>query len=98
MPTSGTLRITRQGNTFRGYYWQSDHWVQLGSVGLFMTPAVAAFEANNFYSYYPGSSQEPAFELHWDNFYAEAEAVVPEPAAMALLVLGGMALIRRRRL
>ena len=35
--------------------------------------------------------------MRFDNFYAQADQIVPEPATPGLLALGGLAATRRRR-
>ncbi len=83
VPLIGKLRIRRQGTTFYGYYWASGAWVLLGQTQHFADPGRASLEANNW-------RDNPAlFELHYDNFHAGAEQIIPSGANTAPEVSAG---------
>jgi hypothetical protein len=80
VPLSGKLRIKRVGTTCYGYYWESDGWTEICSVEAFGTAAFASLVGNNRSNNYPNG----AFEVHWDNFHAEAyEIIGPEAPPVA---------------
>lgn len=87
----GRMRFLRQGNLFTAYYWRDDAWTRVADDIYFTDPAWPRFDTHNYPSFVG------AFEVHWDNFYAEADDIVfvPEPASLGLLALG--ALRHRRR-
>jgi len=72
VPLSGKLRIQRQGNMVYGYYKNltSENWTLLGSgeASTFGTTSYVNLVSNNRSNSYPNG----AFEVHWDNFHAEA--------------------------
>lgn len=72
VPLSGKLRIRREGTTAHGYYWESDHWTQMCSLETFGTAAHVSLVGNNRSNNFPNA----AFEVHWDNFHAEAYEIV----------------------
>lgn len=74
-PLSGRLRIRREGATFYGYYWDSADWSLIGSVDAFDTDGYAVIFDNNWSNNYPPA----AFEVHWDNFHAQADYIPGAP-------------------
>ena len=87
---SGGFKITRVGNDFHGYYQQRGSWVLLGSVTCPWPDLYVGFTI---------SHDEPSFpwvSVDYDNFYVEADQIIAEPVSLSFLVLGGLAMVRRR--
>ena len=74
VPLSGKLRIRREGAMFYGYCWisESESWHLIGQTEQFTGEAYVALWAKNTSPILDGY---PFFELHWDNFHAEAEQI-----------------------
>lgn len=74
-PLTGKLRIRRQGTAFYGYYWSGTIWQSLGSTAGYVGPGHPVIYANNATNP-PHTPQYPAFEVHWDNFHAQADRIL----------------------
>lgn len=95
--TSEILGVTRTGSTMSAWYDRGNGPVVLGSVtsSSFLGPLqveLIIVQAVN----YPLGRPHTALDVAIDNFTATADSIVPEPASLSLLALGGVALIRRR--
>jgi hypothetical protein len=72
VPLTGALRIRRVGSTITGQYWSNGQWVTLGTSSGFTDPARAYIRMDNGDSVI--ASNFPWYEIHWDDFYAEADS------------------------
>jgi len=99
--TSGTLKVQRISGVTTGYFWTGSGWQTIPvptSTGTADTLVGMGFSTFT----HPTAGVRVAF----DNFSVTADqfidpgtggVITPEPATLALLALGGLALIRRRR-
>lgn len=83
--TSGKLRMTRQGNTIEGFYWQNNAWQSIGS---FSDPAYGEDMGVNISvnsgtpSHFSGSTVQAAF----DNFRITNKNISNGPTFLPLLM------------
>jgi hypothetical protein len=82
----GTMRITRVGSVVTGYY----DGIQLYSASYNAESATVAFMLQN-------NGTTDATSVDFYNFSVTADQIVPEPATLSLLLLGGLTMLRRRR-
>ncbi len=92
---SGSLRLTRVGNLYTIYHWQSSDWNPLASGTSVLTGPVDFYLGG-------GTGSEETLGVALDNFWLQADGFnseVPEPASFALVsvALGLAILIRKRR-
>ena len=91
VPLSGALRLERTGSSYSGYYLNSGNWSSMGSFGASTSKGRVYFQIVN---------ESTETEVEWDNFYAEADHITPEPSTLAiwsLLALCGIGYGWRRR-
>jgi hypothetical protein len=86
--TSGTFKITRAGNLVSGYLNDALIW-QTNYTAADLNLASFILQNNN------GSNN--ATSVIFDNFSIEGVNIIPEPATIALLSLGALSLIRRKK-
>lgn len=91
--TSGTLRLQRTGGTISGYYLNGGNW------SLVSSAAISASDVNVSISGWsdPSIFGHQDVRFAFDNFRINSGHFAPEPATVSLLLLGGLAMIRRRR-
>ncbi|HET6457171.1 MAG TPA: PEP-CTERM sorting domain-containing protein, partial [Armatimonadota bacterium] len=97
---SGKLRLTRQGTTIIGYYYQSGAWVSLYSKVVTNADLGVSLRAWSHDTIFPDKEAKVAF----DNFQilqgslVPAVPAIPEPSSLLALASGLMALglVRRR--
>ena len=98
--TAGRLGITREGSTMKAWIDRGSGPVLLGSLtspDLLgpMDVAIYAAQAVN-YDVSPAARPHTALDVRFDNVDITADSIIPEPATLSLLVLGGLAMLRRR--
>ncbi len=96
---SGRFQLERQANTMLAFVDIGAGMVPLGSYSdpAFGGPMTVQLYAAQVVRPATGSRPFSALDVRYDNFYAEAEAIVPEPATLAALGRGVLGLTLRRR-
>ena len=96
--TYGKLGITRVGDTMSAWIDRGSGPILLGSLSSteFLGPMKFQIYAAQVPS--PNSDRpSTAIDVRFDNFSLTANTIIPEPATLLLLGLGGLVLRRRRR-
>jgi hypothetical protein len=94
---TGRLGITRSGSTLSAYLDRGSGPVSLGSVSSSllvgsMNLQILASQAAEQTLGRPHT----ALDVRFDNVEITADSIVPEPTTLSLLLLGGLAMLRRR--
>lgn len=96
--TSGTFRIERTGSTLTSWldYGENSLFIGSNTSSEWLSP-MSVYICDAQYNNGPSQRPHDAIDVRFDNFAATADRIVPEPAALSLLALGGLASLRRKR-
>lgn len=95
---AGKLGITRAGSTLSAWIDRGSGPVFLGSLtsSLLVGPVNVQILASQVVEQ-PFGRPHTALDVRFDNFTVTADSIVPEPATLSLLAIGGIMIMQRRR-
>jgi PEP-CTERM motif len=94
---TGRFGVTRQGQTMGAWIDRGSGPVLIGS--LTGSQLAGPQEITLWGNQWPSDTRpHTAFDVTFDNISIVAGSITPEPATLSLLALGGLAVLRRRRL